>query len=210
MRSFLLKPLAFVLVSGVLLAACGNDNPLQVTRSTCPAAAVLQGAGEVTLFSPADSRDASAIDVVASITDVRSGCAVAGDMITNSASFDVVAQRRQTQGARDVTLPYFSAVVRAGDKLVAKQAGQVTLHFADGQARTQAGATARADVARAAVTLPAEITTKLARKRKASDIDAAVDPMSDAATREAVRNASFELLIGFQLDDAALAYNIAK
>lgn len=208
----MLKPLAFVLATGALLAACGNDNPLRVVRATCPAAAVLQGAGEVTLFSPAESRDANAIDVTASITNLRPGCSdeKGGAMITNAASFDVVAQRRQTAGARDVTLPYFVAVVRAGDKLVAKQAGQVVLRFADGQARTQTRAAARADVSRAATTLPAEINEKLTRKRKATDIDAAVDPMNDPATRDAVRNASFELLVGFQLSDGALAYNIAK
>ncbi len=207
----MLKPLAHVLVLGLALAACaGSDNPLRVTRSICPAAAVLQNAGEVTLFSPAGSRDANAIDVSASITDLRPSCSDVGERITNVVAFSVVAQRRQTAGARDVTLPWFSAVVRAGDKLVAKQAGQVVLHFADGQARAQASATARADVARSAVVLPAAINEKLTRKRKATDLDAAVDPMSDPATRDAVRAASFELLIGFQLDENALAYNIAK
>ena len=109
-----------------------------------------------------------------------------------------------------MTLPYFAAVVRAGDRLVAKQAGQVVLHFADGQARTQASVAARADIARAAVTLPAEINAKLTKKRKASDLDAGVDPMNEPSIRDAVRNASFELLVGFQLDERALAYNIAK
>lgn len=205
------KQLAIVLSAGLALAACaGRDDPLRVTRSVCPAAAVLQNAGEVTLFSPAASRDAGAIDVTASITDLRPACSDSGARVTNVVTFDVVAQRRQTAGARDVTLPWFSAVIRAGDKLVAKQAGQVVLRFADGQARAQASATARADVARSAVSLPEEINARLVRKRKASDIDAGVDPMNEPAIRDAVRNASFELLVGFQLDESALAYNIAK
>ncbi|MEN9932376.1 MAG: hypothetical protein RIS17_949, partial [Pseudomonadota bacterium] len=40
--------------------------------------------------------------------------------------------------------------------------------------------------------------------------DAATDPMADPEVRAALRAASFEVLIGFQLDDRALAYNIAK
>jgi hypothetical protein len=34
--------------------------------------------------------------------------------------------------------------------------------------------------------------------------------MSDPQVRAAVRAASFEVLVGFQLDDAALAYNVGK
>jgi hypothetical protein len=58
--------------------------------------------------------------------------------------------------------------------------------------------------------LPPEIQAKVTRKRKASDLDAAVDPMADPQVRAALRAASFEVLIGFQLDEAGLAYNVSK
>jgi len=39
---------------------------------------------------------------------------------------------------------------------------------------------------------------------------AAIDPLAAPEARSALKNASFELLVGFQLDDAALAYNVGK
>jgi len=56
----------------------------------------------------------------------------------------------------------------------------------------------------------AEILERINRDRKPGEIDAAVDPMSDPEVRAALRAASFEVLLGFQLDDRALAYNVAK
>ena len=50
----------------------------------------------------------------------------------------MLARRNDTGPARTVTLPWFAAVVRGGDNLVAKQVGQVTVSFADGQDRAQA------------------------------------------------------------------------
>lgn len=209
--SFVLKKIVLVAAAGAALAACGaGQDPFKVTRSACPAAAILQNTGDVTLFSPAGSYDADAIDVTATITNLRSTCSDTGPTLVSGISFDVVGLRRNTSGARDVTLPYFAAVVRAGSQLVAKQAGSVTLRFADGQARAQASATARSDISRAAVTLPEETRKKITRERKAGDADAAIDPMAEPAVREAVRNATFEVLVGFQLEPGALAYNVGK
>lgn len=194
----------------LLLPACGGGNPLRVTRSACPAVGVVQHAGEVTLFSPETSRDANAIDVTAVMTNVRAACSEAGERIISQLTFDVVAQRASASGAREVTLPYFAVVLRAGDQLLSKQVGNVTLRFADGAIRTRASASARGDVNRAAASLPADITKEINRERKPGDADAAIDPLAAPAVREAVRNATFELLVGFQLDNSALAYNIGK
>jgi hypothetical protein len=197
-------------LAALALAGCGGGNPLRVTRSACPAVGVVEHAGEVTLFSPATSRDAGAIDVNAAITNVRAACGESANRIVSQLSFDVVAQRANASGARTVTLPYFAVVLRAGDQLLSKQLGTVTLHFDDGSIRTRATASARSDIDRAAATLPDEITREITRERKPGDADAAIDPLAAPAVRQAVRNASFELLVGFQLDDAALAYNVGK
>lgn len=207
----MLKKIGVLFLAGTALVACGrNGDPLRVTRSACPAVAVLQHADSVTQFNPATSRDADAIDVTATITDVRGTCGEAGDRITTTTSFDVLAQRANASGAREVTLPFFTAVMRAGDQLVAKQIGSVTLRFADGQVRAQAQASSQAQVSRAAATLPAEVREKITRRRKPGDADAAIDPLAAPDVREAVRNATFEVLVGFQLDEAGLAYNVTK
>jgi len=93
---------------------------------------------------------------------------------------------------------------------VSKQIGAVTVAFADGQRRATVKGGATANVSRAAASLPADIQTKVARKRKAGDLDAASDPLADPEVRAALRAASFELLVGFQLGEAALAYNVTK
>jgi hypothetical protein len=164
----------------------------------------------VTLFSPAESRVASAIDVVAMMTDVRSTCAEVGDQLVSNATFQVLARRTNTAGARDVTLPYFATVVRGGSSVVAKRVGSITLHFADGQARTSAAGTGSASVSRAEATLPKDVETRITRKRRPTDADASIDPMTDPAIRAAVSKASFELLLGFQLSTDQLAYNATK
>ncbi|MFC3713432.1 hypothetical protein ACFOMD_12675 [Sphingoaurantiacus capsulatus] len=206
----MLRQLGFTILAATALTACGGGDPLRVTRSACPAVAIVQHTGDVTLFSPPASRDASAIDVVATMTNVRGACSETGSHISTGATFTVLAQRTNAAGARQVTLPYFVAVVQAGDKLVTKQTGTVTLNFPEGQVRAQGQGSANAQVDRAAATLSAEMRERITRKRKPGDADAAVDPLSDPEVRDAVRASTFEVLVGFQLDEAGLAYNVTK
>ncbi|MBZ6377908.1 hypothetical protein B5C34_02505 [Pacificimonas flava] len=200
-----------VLLAPLILAGCGlNRNPLRVERSACPAVGVLEYAGEATLFSPAGSRDADAIDVTAAITNVRSTCFEQSDTIVSNATYEVVATRMQAAGARTVTLPVFSAVVRGGDRLLSKDIGSVTLQFADGALTASAQSSAQSSIARSAATLPDDINREIDRRRKPGDPDAAIDPLARPEVRNAVREATFEVLLGFNLDEPALAYNVAK
>jgi hypothetical protein len=50
----------------------------------------------------------------------------------------------------------------------------------------------------------------LTRRRKVGDENAAVDPLSDPAVREAVARASFQHLVGFQLNPDQLRYNATR
>jgi hypothetical protein len=205
-------------VSAAALAGCNRPGDLVVEqgvgitalRSVCPAVGVPDYTGNVTLFSPADARTADAIDVTASLTNVRSQCNDSGDEVYSNATFDVLAQRRDTRGARTVSLPYYSTVVRGGTSVIAKRVGTITLNFADGQERTFASGTAGAVVNRAAATLPADIRERITRRRRAGEDDAAVDPLAQPEVRDALARASFELLIGFQLSNDQLAYNATR
>jgi hypothetical protein len=214
---FAAKVLTFGIVAATL-AGCSREGDLDigagvgvnVTRSGCPAVAVPDGTGDITLFNPADSQDASAIDVVASITNIRPICSESGEKIFSRASFDVQARRSDTQGSRTVTLPYFTTVVQGGSAVVAKRVGQVTLQFADGQQRASASAQAGSYIDKASASLPAEIVQKITKKRKPGDPDAALDPMADTEVRAAVIRSSFEMLIGFQLTEDQLRYNVTR
>jgi hypothetical protein len=197
------------------LAGCASDGELVpegiiVTRSACPSVAIPAATGDVTLFNPADSRDASAIDVVAAITNVRMVCDETGEYIVSNVTFDVQARRSDPHGRREVILPYFSSVVQGGDNVVAKRLGRVSLIFADGEYRASTSGAATGQVLRSAATLPEDVREQINRKRKPGDPDAAIDPMAIPAVRAAVTRASFELLVGFQLSEEQLRYNVTR
>jgi len=179
-------------------------------RSACPAVAIPAGTGDITLFNPPTSRDASAIDVVASMTNVRSTCTDDGANIVTNATFEVQALRRDASGDRDVVIPYFGTVVQAGNSVVSKSIGRVALHFANGELRASSTGSATSQVLRSAANLPEDIRAEVTRERKAGEADAAVDPMADPKVRTAVQRASFELLVGFQLTADQLAYNATR
>ena len=205
-----------VLLPGLLLGACAQKGELDASggitavRSACPTVAVPAGTGDVTLFNPAGSTDAAALDVTAAITNLKSTCQDAGDQIVTSVTFDVLARRTRTEGAREVTLPFFVTVVRGGSSVVAKRVASVTVRFDAGRDRATALATGTAYVARSAATLPDAIREKLTRRRKAGEEDAAIDPLSQPDVRQAVAAASFEALVGFQLTEAQLKYNASR
>lgn len=199
-----------VALAGLALLAACERNPLEVRRSVCPAAAVPTYAGDITLFRPGTSPDAGNIDVEATITGVRDSCSDNAAQLVADVTYQVLARRSSTAGARTVALPVFATVVQGGNLIVSKQVGSVAVSFADGQARAQASGGARAMVARSATVLPADIQKRIGRKRKAGELDAATDPMAEPEVRAAMRAATFELLVGFQLDETRLAYNVAK
>lgn len=201
-----------------VLSGCKSEGDIVVDtgvgisalRSVCPAVGVPDYTGDITLFSPPDARTADAIDVTATITNVRSTCDESGDQVYARATFDVIATRTDTAGARTVSLPYYATVLRGGTAVVAKRVGTVELTFAPGQARTQASASAAAYIDRAEATLPADIRERITRRRRAGDQSAAIDPLTEPDVRAAVARATFELLIGFQLTEDQLAYNATR
>ena len=212
----LAAPAASAALLALMLAGCARTGEIDATggvsavRSACPVVGVPAGTGDVTLFDPPTSQAEVAIDVVAAMTNVRGTCNDVGDDIATTVTFDVQARRQRTGAARDVQVPYFITVVRGGNNVVAKRVGTIALHFDAGQTRAQASGTATTSVARSAATLPQEIRDRLTRRRKAGDDDAAVDPLAQPEVRRAVLAASFEALVGFQLNEAQLRYNVTR
>ncbi|HEX8057819.1 MAG TPA: hypothetical protein VF481_14245 [Novosphingobium sp.] len=205
------------------LAGCHSKGELVVdesvgitaVRGACPAIGIPDYTGDVTLFRTPGDTTAGNIDVVAAMTNVKSQCNDGSDKDTSakvfvSTTFDVLARRTDTHGARQVQIPYFVSVLRGGSAVVSKRVGTVTLNFADGQERAQVTGQGSAYIDRADATLPAEIRERITRKRKAGEADAAVDPLSEPDVRAAVQRANFELLLGFQLDQAQLSYNATR
>ncbi|MEW9854139.1 hypothetical protein [Novosphingobium sp. M1R2S20] len=202
-----------------LLAGCSKRGDIVVdqgvgitaVRSRCPAVGIPDYTGDVTLFRTAGDKTASDIDLVAAMTNVRTQCSEdQGDKVFATVDFDVYARRSDTSGARQVTLPYFVTVLQGGTTVTSKRVGSVTLTFAPGEERAQAKGSGSAYIDRAAATLPQEIRDRITRRREAGDADAALDPLADPEVRAAVARASFELLVGFQLNDEQIAYNARR
>jgi hypothetical protein len=204
------------LLTLALLSACARSGDIAeggvyTIRSACPVVGIPAGTGDITLFDPTNSTAAAAIDVSAAMTNLRSTCQdSSGDQIVSTVTFDVVATRREAGPARQVVLPYFDAVVRAGNEVAAKRVGYVALNFAAGSLRAQTSGQATAYVHRGAASLPPEVERILTAEREPGDPSAAIDPMTDPAVRAAVARATFEHLVGFQLTQAQLRYNVTR
>jgi len=223
LRSCLL--LATLAGAAALVSGCRSKGELVVdesvgvtaVRTACPAVGIADHTGDITLFRVPGNTSAANLDVVATITNVRTQCSDDGrkanktsSQIYSTSSFDVLARRTDTRGSRRVSLPYYVTVLRGGRAVISKRVGTVTVDFADGQERARASGTASAHIDRAEATLPQDIRQRITRKRRTGDEDAAIDPLSEPDVRTAVARATFEVLIGFQLDEQQFSYNITR
>jgi hypothetical protein len=207
--------LATLLVLTMLSACVRRGDLLEsggiyAVRSACPIAGVPAGTGDITLFNPPHSRDSRAIDVTATISDVRATCGDSGNDIVSTTTFTIVALRRDAGPARQVLVPYFNVALQGGGRIAAKSLRQAALNFPAGSTHAWTRVQGTVRVNRAAATLPENVRRIITRERKAGDPQAAVDPLSDPGVRAAVAKATFEHLVGFQLTTDQLKYNATR
>ncbi len=210
MKLRLLSLASLILVSACSRSGSIEDGGIYITRSSCPQLGIPAGTGDVTLFDPQGSTDSAAIDVVATMTNLRGSCDETGARINSIASFDVVATRRDASQPRQVVLPFYNVVMQGGNRVAAKKVGAVALDFAAGSLRAQTSSRVATEIDRGAASLPEDVRRELTRRRKTGDTDAAVDPLSDPKIRDAVARATFEHLVGFQLSQDQLRYNATR
>ncbi len=179
-------------------------------RTACPAVGIPDYTGDVTLFSPAGTVTAEAIDVTAAMTNVRTTCDECGRQDLRAGQL-----RRLGPAPRHPRGPHGrTALFRHRHARRQRGAVQAGRH-GDAEFRRRPGArlrqrTAGAFIDRAEATLPDDIRERITRKRKAGEADAAVDPLAEPEVRAAVARATFELLVGFQLTQDQLAYNATR
>lgn len=206
------------LAAAAVLAGCKTTGDIvvdegvgiQAVRTACPAVGIPDYTGDITLFRVPGDTSAANIDVVATMTNLRSQCNDSGEKVFTNVTFEVQARRTDTRGARQVTIPYFVTVLRGGKAVVTKRVGQVTLNFADGQERAQASGQGSAYVDKAEASLPPEIRERITRRRRAGEEEAAVDPLSQPEVKAAIARATFEVLVGFQLSQDQLTFNATR
>jgi hypothetical protein len=187
-----------------------NGGGIYAVRSSCPIAGIPTGTGDITLFNPQGSTDSSAIDVSAAMTQLRSYCQDSGNDVVSTVTFTVTGLRRDAGSARQVVLPYFDIALRGGRTIAAKQVGYVALNFPAGSQHATTSGRASVRVNRGAASLPANVRAILTRPRKAGEAEAAIDPLAEPGVRDAVAQATFEHLVGFQLTPDQLKYNATR
>jgi hypothetical protein len=212
------RHLAVLSLAAAALTGCKTTGEIVVDegvgisaiRSACPAVGIADYTGDITQFRTPGATDLNSLDVTAAMTNVRSTCNDAGAKVYANVTYDVLARRTDTRGARQVLLPVFVTVLRGGNVVTAKRIGQVAVNFADGQERAQASGRGEAYIDKAEATLPADIRDIITRKRKAGESDAAIDPLTRPEVKAAVARATFEVLVGFQLTNDQLNYNATR
>ncbi len=173
-------------VMGLLLAGCNTANPLVIKRTSCPAVAVVKHAGTLSRFGGNGSFDAGNLQLSATLSALGSDCTDKNGA-RSVISFEVSARGA---AAGDVELPYFVAVVKDGTTLLSKQiyTAKLRTNEAGNRGHTHVNVT---------ITTPA---VPLPPKPKPSDFDEFAPPP---------KQLGYEVLIGFQLSDAEVAYNIS-
>lgn len=207
---------AFVIAAA--LAGCASEGELVIDQgvgitavlSSCPAVGIPDHTGDLTTFRTPGDRSLESLDVSATMTNLRATCNETGERVYSEASFDVHARRSDARGARTVTLPYFVTVLRGGSAVVSKRVGEVTLSFADGQERASASGKVGSYINRADASLPEDIRERITRRRRPGDPEAALDPLADPEVKAAIARTRFEMLVGFQLTEDQLAYNVTR
>ena len=179
-----------------VLTAC-QGNPLEVTRSFCPAVAVVKHANALTRFS-GPVATAENVAYTAQFASVSSDCVTRGPTLTTRVQAVITAQRTSTDGPDTLTLPYFITVVRGGDQVVAKDIRMAQLSFPPGSLTGTASVTAEADVDEA--TARQEAAPLQTRDARGNRI---IVERTTAPT-------GFEVLLGFQLAEADAAYNVRR
>ncbi|RNJ62114.1 MAG: hypothetical protein EDM03_11565 [Porphyrobacter sp. IPPAS B-1204] len=215
----MLRARAFTALAAVaMLGACSQEGELVIDQGVgiasvmtlCPAVGIPDYTGDVTTFRTAGDTTTGSLDVSAAMTNLRATCNDSGEKVYSEATFTVNARRTDTRGARTVELPYFVTVLRGGSAVVSKRIGTVTIAFADGQDRATGSAKAGSFVNRADAALPEDIRQKITKRRRAGDAEAALDPLADPEVKAAIARTRFEMLVGFQLTEAQLAYNVTR
>ena len=111
--ALLMKLRLAALLTLTLLSACARRGDIlegggvYAVRSACPVAGVPAGTGDITLFNPPNSTDSRAIDVTATISDVRAVCQDAGNDVVSTTTFTITALRRDPGPARQVIAALF-------------------------------------------------------------------------------------------------------
>ncbi len=135
LKSTKLKNLLAVAAIGVSLASCSSNNPLEVTRSHCPAVAVVGDVGSMTRLN-GDLQRAEDVVFTATIVNIDTSCTESDQSGVNSlVTFEVAALSGPALTGSSVDVEYFAVILKDNSQIVTKKRYPLTLSFnSDGRA----------------------------------------------------------------------------
>ncbi|MEM7571231.1 MAG: hypothetical protein AAF337_15695 [Pseudomonadota bacterium] len=137
MPSFALRA-CLGLLALTLVGAC-NTNPLIVEITDCPAIGFVRYANSVTAFRDGAMATADNVTYRAVMSNLDVDCQDRGEGIRTRVDFTITAEPGPAGSPRQIALPYFLVIARAGDELLAKSIymAQVSLTGPDDRGRTR-------------------------------------------------------------------------
>jgi hypothetical protein len=182
----------------VTLGACKSDNPLLITRTSCPAVAVVKYTNNYAQFAPGSNFSASGLELSAQMDGVTVTCQEGkGGAPVTQVNFEVSAARASASSASQQVIPYFVTIVEDGQTILSKNVYGAQLQFADGALRST-------------VRQSFSATTPYVPLPPAPDKKKRKDQFEDFAEDSRPKAARYEILIGFQLTEEQAAYNVQR
>lgn len=119
---------AIALTTAALLVSACSKNPFIVTRSNCPAVAVMAHTGTLTAFD-GDNQTQEAVMYQANIGNVQRGCEQ-DEILKGTTTFTLSVRKGPGFKGGEITIPYFVALVRDNHLVTAKQVYETKIRFA--------------------------------------------------------------------------------
>jgi hypothetical protein len=193
-----MTPIRLILpfVATLALAGCGTGNPLEVTRTSCPAVAVVKYANNLTQFAPGSRFSSSGIQLSAQMGNITINCREsAGSTSVSDISFEISAARATATTASQENVPYFVTVIQDGTNILSKQVYAAPLSFGEGALH----AAVRQSVSATTPYVPLPAAPDKKKKR-----------FEEFAEDSRPKAAKYEILIGFQLTEEQATYNVQR
>lgn len=113
--------LSLAALGALALAACASDEGPAPRPPACPPTLILQGAERTAAYAPGADPSPSALQHIAVLTNLATGCRFGEDGVDVDLAFDLIVERGPAMAGEAAELTYFVATLGPGDEVLAKQ-----------------------------------------------------------------------------------------
>ena len=114
----------------VAVAGCSSLNPFKkADPRPCPSVLALKDAVQTTVYRPGPGRDILDQRFVVDIADISSTCKYSGDALLVSVAIDLIFTKGPAQEGEAMSVPFFVAITKGGDEILAKQIFDSDIEF---------------------------------------------------------------------------------